>query len=141
MGVPPSLKTHYLVKRNRISKWHAFMGLWNDCVAISIKRYNFKGSKIYDSFYVIDFNFAIVYRRGVSFHPKGLWLRYGIPLWACEMIMLLSALKHLTLKVVRIWPFLCHWFSFCESLQKWAFFLSLKANDLIKRNYYTDIRT
>jgi len=32
-------------------------GLVDDYVVICIKRYNFKGSKKYDGFYVIDFNF------------------------------------------------------------------------------------
>jgi len=40
---------------------HTFIGLWNDYVAIGFKVYNFKGSKKYDRFYVIDFNFAKVY--------------------------------------------------------------------------------
>jgi len=44
------------------------MGLWNDYVVICISKYNFKGSKKYDRFYVIDFNFAKVYRNGPSFH-------------------------------------------------------------------------
>jgi len=30
-----------------------------------------------------------------------LGFRYGIPLWACGMIMLLSALKYITFKVVK----------------------------------------
>jgi len=33
------------------------MGLWNDYVVICINKYNYKGSKKYDGFYVIDFNF------------------------------------------------------------------------------------
>jgi len=37
------------------------MGLWNDYVGICIKIYNFKGSKKYDRFYVIDLNFANAY--------------------------------------------------------------------------------
>jgi len=44
------------------------MGLRNDYVAICIKRYNFKGSKKYDRFYVTGFNFARAYRNGTSFH-------------------------------------------------------------------------
>jgi len=42
--------------------------LWNDYVVICIKIYNFKGSKKYDRFYVIDFYFAKVHRNGPSFH-------------------------------------------------------------------------
>jgi len=33
------------------------MGLWNDYVVICINIHNYKGSKKYDGFYVIDFNF------------------------------------------------------------------------------------
>jgi len=44
------------------------MGLWNDYVGTCIKIYNLKGSKKYDRFYVIDFNFAKVYRNGPTFH-------------------------------------------------------------------------
>jgi len=42
------------------------MGFWNDYVVICIKINSFKGIKEYDSFYVIDFNFAKVYRNGPS---------------------------------------------------------------------------
>jgi len=68
MGLPPSLKAHYLLKRTRISIWHIFIGLWNGYVAICIKIYNFKGSKKYDRFYVIDFNFVICIK---TFNFKG----------------------------------------------------------------------
>jgi len=44
------------------------MGLLNDYVVICINKYNFKGSKKYGRFYVIDFNFAKAYRNGLSFH-------------------------------------------------------------------------
>jgi len=44
------------------------MGLWNDYVVIGIKIYNLKGSKKHDRFYVIDLNFAKVYRIGPPFH-------------------------------------------------------------------------
>jgi len=44
------------------------MGLWNYNVVIWIKIYNFKGSKKYDRFYVIDFNFAKVYRNGTPLY-------------------------------------------------------------------------
>jgi len=44
------------------------MGMWNDYVFICINKYNFKGSKKYDRFYVIDFNFAKAYRNGPPFH-------------------------------------------------------------------------
>jgi len=37
------------------------MGLWHDYVDICINIYNFKGSKKYDRFYGIDFNFAKAY--------------------------------------------------------------------------------
>jgi len=84
------------------------MGLWNDFLVIWIKIYNLKGIKKYDRFYVIDFNFAKVHRNGPPLHllnsitwSKRLGSRYGIPLWACGMIMLLSALKYITLKVVK----------------------------------------
>jgi len=63
----PSLKAHNFVKRTRISIWHTFMGLWNDYV-VCFKRYSFKGSTKYYRFYVIDYNFAKVYRIGPSFH-------------------------------------------------------------------------
>jgi len=44
------------------------MGLWNDYVGICIKLYNFKGSKKYDRYYVIGFNFAKAYRNGPPFY-------------------------------------------------------------------------
>jgi len=52
MGLLSIFKAHSLVKRT--------MGLWNDFVVICIKIFNFKGSKKYDGFYVIGFNFAKV---------------------------------------------------------------------------------
>jgi len=61
MGLLFTFKAHNLVKRTRISIWHTFRGLWNDFVVICIKIFNFKNSKKYDRFYVIDFNFAKVY--------------------------------------------------------------------------------
>jgi len=55
-----------------------------------IKIYNLKGSKKHDRFYVIDLNFAKVYRIGPPFHiykpitwSNELGFRYGTPfgLW------------------------------------------------------------
>jgi len=44
------------------------MGLRNDYDVICIKIYNLKGSRKYDRFYAIDFNFAKIYRNGPPFH-------------------------------------------------------------------------
>jgi len=67
------------------------MGLWNDYVVIGIKIYNLKGSKKHDRFYVIDLNFAKVYRIGPPFHiykpitwSNELGFRYGTPFWLVE---------------------------------------------------------
>jgi len=79
--------------------------LWNDYVAICIKIYNFKGSKKYDRFYVIDFNFVKVYRNGPSLH-----LKKSIT-WS----------KALGFRYDNLYV-----------LVKWAFFPSLKANNLVK---------
>jgi len=68
MGLLSIFKAHNLVKRTRISIWHTSMGFWYDYVVICIKKYNFKGSKKYDRFYVIDLNFAKFYRNGPSLH-------------------------------------------------------------------------
>jgi len=48
-----------------------------------------------------------------------LGIRYGTPLWACGMIMLLSTLIYIFLKVVIN--------------MKMAFFTSLKVHNLVKR--------
>jgi len=46
------------INETRISIRHTFMGLWNDYVVICIKIYNFKGTKKYNRFYVINLNFC-----------------------------------------------------------------------------------
>jgi len=46
-----------------------------------------------------DFDMAHLY--GLVDCSKGLGFRYGIPLWACGMIMLLSAIIYITIKVVK----------------------------------------
>jgi len=67
-------------------------------LVICIQIFKFKGSQHFHRFYVIGFNFAKIYRNGPPLRlfkpitwPKRIGSRYGVTLWTCGMIMLLSA--------------------------------------------------